>query len=229
MSERSKIVVRTTRPEDFTSITEICRRVYPNVPPWGADQLASHLKVFPEGQLVVVAQPEERVLGMASSLIVQWDDYDVDANWRDMTDSGYFTNHDPEGGRTLYGAEIMIDPEAQGRGAGSALYRARRELAERLHLRRIRAGARLRDYHRYADKLSAEEYVRKVIHGELGDRTLSFQLKHGFRVLAVVSGYLRNDPESLGYAAVIEWINEKAATAEDLARQRQGITSHHLD
>jgi hypothetical protein len=29
-------------------------------------------------------------------------------------------------------------------------------------------------------------------------------------VLAVVSGYLRHDPESLGFAAVIEWLNPDA-------------------
>jgi hypothetical protein len=45
------------------------------------------------------------------------------------------------------------------------------------------------------------------VQGELSDPTLSFQLRRGFRVLATVSGYLRHDPESLGYAAVIEWLN----------------------
>jgi hypothetical protein len=67
--------------------------------------------------------------------------------------------------------------------------------------------------------LSAEDYVIKVIKGELGDPTLSFQLKQCFHVLAVVSGYLRHDPESLGYAAVIEWLNERVAKTEDYARR----------
>jgi hypothetical protein len=35
-------------------------------------------------------------------------------------------------------------------------------------------------------------------------------LHRGFKVLKVVSGYLQYDPESLGYAAVIEWINPEA-------------------
>jgi hypothetical protein len=78
---------------------------------------------------------------------------------------------------------------------------------ERLGLRRIRAGARLRGYHAHADRLTAEEYVARVVRGEIHDPTLSFQLKRGFKVIAVVSGYLRHDPESLGHAAVIEWIN----------------------
>jgi hypothetical protein len=101
----------------------------------------------------------------------------------------------------------MVAPALQGPGIGTRLYEARRALVRRLGLRRIRAGARLRGYHRVADRMTPEEYVRAVERGELYDPTLSFQLKRGFRVLAVVGGYLRHDPESLGYAAVIEWLN----------------------
>ena len=110
----------------------------------------------------------------------------------------------------MYGAEVMVDPERQGMGIGSRLYDARRELVVRLGLRRIRAGARLRHYHQYAAEMTPSEYVARVERGELSDPTLSFQLKRGFRVIAVVSGYLRHDPESLGFAAVIEWLNPAA-------------------
>jgi ribosomal protein S18 acetylase RimI-like enzyme len=212
-----KIQVRPTRPEDFASIIAIGREVYPTSPPWTTEQLASHLRVFPQGQLVAVETETQRVLGMAASLIVRWDDYDPLTHWRDFTENGMFTNHDPERGRTLYGAEIMVHPSGQRRGVGSRLYKARRQLVEQLGLLRIRAGARLRGYHRHARRLSAEEYVIKVVNEELRDPTLSFQLKHGFHVLAVVPGYLLHDPESLGYAAVIEWINEAVAKPEDYA------------
>jgi hypothetical protein len=40
--------------------------------------------------------------------------------------------------------------------------------------------------------------------------TLSFQLAQGFRVLGVVRHYIEADPESLGFAAVIEWMNPGA-------------------
>jgi hypothetical protein len=33
----------------------------------------------------------------------------------------------------------------------------------------------------------------------------------------VVQGYLRHDPESLGHAAVIEWLNPQVARPEDAA------------
>jgi GNAT superfamily N-acetyltransferase len=177
--------------------------------------LSSHQRVFPEGQFVAVERGTERIMGMAASLIVVWDDYEMQSSWRDFTAAGMFTNHDPEHGRTLYGAEVMVRPEAQRRGIGKKLYAARRELVVSLGLRRIRAGARLRSYHRHARRISAEEYVIRVIRGSLRDATLSFQLREGFHVIEVVSGYLKNDPHSLGYAAVIEWRNLEAATPED--------------
>lgn len=204
----TRVHVRNTRAEDFAGVMDVSRRVYPSSPPWSEAQLASHLAVFPEGQFV--ALDGDRVVGMAASLIVLWDDYQFDTDWRDFTAAGMFTNHDPARGRTLYAAEVMVDPDYQGKGVGSQLYDARRRLVRERQLRRIRAGARLRGYHNFASQMTAEDYVARVTSGELRDPTLSFQLKRGFRVLTVVSGYLRHDPESLGHAAVIEWLNPDA-------------------
>lgn len=204
------VVVRNTQPADFPQIIELTKRVYPTAQPWSAELLASHLRMFPQGQFVAVEQGTGKVAGMAASLIVTWDDYDMHVNWMDITASGTFTNHDPTG-RTLYGAEVMVDPDMQGRGVGKKIYEARRNLCRQLRLLRIRAGARLRGYSQYASQMSAEEYVLKVIRKEIGDPTLTFQLRQGFRVLAVVKGYLPTDPDSMGYAAVIEWLNHHVA------------------
>jgi hypothetical protein len=111
----------------------------------------------------------------------------------------------------------MVHPNLQGSGIGRQLYQARRDLVRRLRLLRIRAGARLRGYHRYADCMSSEDYVKAVVRGELKDPTLTFQLRQRFRVLAVVANYLRHDPASLGYAAIIEWINHEVAKPRDYA------------
>jgi GNAT superfamily N-acetyltransferase len=208
------IHVRNTRPEDFGQIEDLCAKVYRHSPPWTEIGLSSHLRVFPEGQFVAEDRASAHIVGMAASLIVLWDDYGMETSWRDFTDRGLFTNHNPKG-RTLYGAEVMVDPALQGRGVGSRMYAARRDLVRRLGLLRIRAGARLRGYHRYADRMSPEEYVENIVRGEIGDPTLSFQLKHGFVVIGVANDYLHNDPESLGHAAVIEWLNDEVARPED--------------
>jgi GNAT superfamily N-acetyltransferase len=213
---KSKIVVRNTRPGDFPGIAELSREVYSGSPPWNEALLSSHLQIFPEGQFVALESDTNRVVGMAASLIILWDDYDMSMDWVSFTNGGSFTNHDPERGRTLYGAEIMVKPTMQRRGIGKKLYQARRELVERLGLLRIRAGARLRGYHRYAHRMTAEEYVSRVIQRKISDPTLSFQLREGFEVIGVVANYLHFDSESCGYAAVIEWLNPQLATPADL-------------
>jgi GNAT superfamily N-acetyltransferase len=218
---RLRYVVRRTLPSDILSIIKLCEEVYPEAPPWLEDQLRSHQSVFPEGQFVIEDKQDGTIVGYAASLIVRWDDYDWETSWRDFTAGGYFINHDRENGKTLYGAEVMVHPHRQGTGAGTKLYQAREELARRLGLLRIRAGARLRGYHRHAKQMSAEDYVHAVIEGRFRDPTLSFQLKRGFHVLCVTPGYLKHDPESMGYAAIIEWVNPAVATAEDFEHLRK--------
>ncbi len=211
MSEDSAalIEVRPTAEEHFAGIEALSRIIYPHDEPYTARYLSRHLEVFPEGQFVAVDTETERVVGMCASLIILWDEYDRMDSYNDFTDEGYFTNHDPTG-RTLYGAEVMVDSAMRRRGIGSMLYDAREALTRRSNLLRIRAGARLPGYYRYADAMAAEEYVRKVIEGEIDDPTLSFQLDRGFDVLAVVPNYYTHDPRTREYAALIEWINTDA-------------------
>ncbi len=213
-ANHDQIFVRNTRPEDFAVIEQISRTVYPNDTPWTPAYLERHIEIFPEGQFVAVDPVSGKVVGMAAGLIISWEDYDHLDSYHNFTDAGWFTNHDPTG-RTFYGAEVMVDPAARRRGVGSKLYDARQSLVEQHGLLRIRAGARLPGYHRYAEEIRAEEYVIRVVRGDLTDPTLSFQLHRGFHVLAVVPGYYDRDPRSRDYAALIEWINLKVATPDD--------------
>jgi len=209
--EDAGITIRSTSPADFDAIAELTAKVYPGARPWPTEQLQSHLRVFPEGQFVAVDRADGHLVGMSACLIVRWDDYDMTGSWRDFTDEGWFTNHDPSG-RTLYGAETMVDPDFRGRGVGSRIYEARRVLARRVGLERIRFGALLRGYHEYADRLSPEQYLKRVLAGEIRDPTIGFQLRHGFHPIAVVPNYLRQgaDPRSRGHAVVMEWLTSSA-------------------
>ncbi|MGE0616727.1 MAG: phosphoenolpyruvate carboxylase [Bacteriovoracia bacterium] len=216
---QSPYVLTHPLPQHFEKIQDLCRRVYPFSKPWSLAQLESHRAYFPDGQLVVLEKASGRVIGMAFSLIVYWNDYSHQDNWQDFTSAGFFHNHDPAKGKTLYGAEVMVDPEYRGQGVGKLLYRGRQEIAKKYGLKRIRAGARLRGYGKFQEKLTPQEYVRKVVAKEIYDPTLSFQLGQGFRAIDVAANYLFNDPESLGYAAVIEWLNPEIATELDQREQ----------
>jgi ribosomal protein S18 acetylase RimI-like enzyme len=223
----SEVVVRNTDARDFPGITDLCRRIYPDTPPWTSEQLSSHLRVFPEGQFVTVLGPDEKVVGMSASLIVDWEDYEMLDSWERFTTDGMFTNHDPKRGRTLYGAEVIVDPTLQHHGIGDKLYSARRSLTESHKLLRIRAGSRLRGYCRCAAAMKPEDYVVAVVEGREHDPTLSFQLNEGFHVLAVVPHYLSDDPESLGYAAVIEWLNPQLIRSEHIVNRPTRFLRQH--
>lgn len=218
LPENDEVRIQLTRPEHFETIGRISRAVYPNDAPWSPGHLESHLAVFPEGQFVAAEKASGHVVGMAASLIVTWDDYDRLDSYNDFTDAGYFRNHDPAG-RTLYGAEVMVDPSHRRRGIGSLLYDARENLARSKQLLRIRAGARLPGFGAHSAEMDVETYVRRVVRGTLDDPTLSFQLHRGFHVLTVVPNYFQRDPKSLGYAVLIEWLNDLAHPPTEEARR----------
>lgn len=219
------IYIRNTRLSDHADIERLCRSTYPRSLPWSASQIESHLRVFPEGQFVAVEASTGRIVGMAASLIVCRDHYKIDDSWARFTANGTFSNHDASKGRTLYGAEIMVATDVRGRGIGKRLYSAREQLVRQLNLERIRAGARLRGYSRFANLLKPIEYVNAVVTRKLIDPTLTFQLRRGFQVLHLAPQYLKNDPESLGYAAVIEWRNERLPRAPSPRAELEALTA----
>ncbi len=211
---RRKIVVRNTAPEHFAGITEIASLIYPDITPWQEDHLSSHLRAFPQGQFVAIEQASGLVVGVCSGLVIDWDAQESTDTWNALTADGYYTNHDPVHGNTLLAADVMVRPGFQGRGVGRSLYqRGRLDLVRQLGLGRVVAGSRLRGYHRYAARLSAEQYVGEVVAGRLNDPTLSFQLHMGFEVESVVPSYFVGDPESLGWAAIIQWVNTEVDRA----------------
>lgn len=198
------LTVRHTQTADIAAIIALQQRVYPDIPAWTPAKVAHQIEVFPQGQMV--ARLDGRVVGAASTLIVQWDEWQVDHSWAEVTARGSFDTHTPEG-RTLYGAEVFVDPTVRRAGIGHAIYRARRKLCRAMNLRRIIACGRLPGYHRVSREMSAELYARKVVWGELNDPVLSFQIKEGFQFCGVVSDYIPEDRESCGMASLIVWLN----------------------
>ncbi|MBU0604519.1 MAG: GNAT family N-acetyltransferase [Gammaproteobacteria bacterium] len=197
-------IVRRTQAQDIPELIALQARVYPSIPPWSQRKLREQLDVFPQGQ--IVAENEDGLVGCASSLIVLWDDWAESHSWKEITGSGTFDNHNPEG-RTLYGAEVFVDPAMRGLGVGHLLYEGRRSLCRAMNLKRIIACGRLPGYHEHAADMSVEFYAQKVVWGDLHDPVLSFQLKEDFSYCGVVEDYLPEDHESCGHASIIAWLN----------------------
>jgi predicted amidohydrolase/predicted N-acetyltransferase YhbS len=199
-----KIIERTIKPDDFEKIIELQKTCFPGMGPWKIEQLRSHHELFPEGQICV--EYDGKIIGSSSSLIVDFDDYSDQHAWAEITDSGYITNHDPEG-YNLYGMEIMVHPDYRRMKIGHRLYEARKQLARELNLKSIIIGGRIPNYHKYAEKYTVRQYIEEVLAGNLYDPVLTFQLKNGFTVIRVLTNYLPGDRESRTYAILAEWNN----------------------
>jgi predicted amidohydrolase/GNAT superfamily N-acetyltransferase len=172
--------------------------------PWGRDQIESQLTLFPEGQLCV--EIDDLLVASSSSLIVEYDPTLEWHNWKRVADGGYIRNHNPKGD-TLYGIEIMVDPEYRGMKLSRRLYDARKELCRQRNLARIIIAGRIPGYGAFADQLSAREYIDRVTDKALFDPVLTAQLSNGFALQGLISNYLPSDTDSRGYATFLEWRN----------------------
>ena len=203
-SEPCRAVVRPMTRDDIPAVVELQKRVFPGMTPWSPELLARHLSIFPEGQLVAVDE-NGRAVGSSSSLIIDWDDYADSAKWSLITGDGTFETHNPLG-KTLYGADIGVDPLARRRGVGTLLYEARKNIVRKLGLKRLLAGGRIPGYAQVSAQMTPRQYVTEVIEGKRKDPTLNFQIDNGFVVLDVIADYL-HDAESRNFATLLEWLN----------------------
>jgi predicted amidohydrolase/GNAT superfamily N-acetyltransferase len=204
--QNSGVRVRPARTDDIPGIVRVARAAYAAWPVANIAterEYAMQLEAFPGGQLVAVLGKE--VIGYATSLIVQLDEESPWYNHTEITGYGTFSTHTPSG-QTLYGADIAVHPNHQGKGVAQLLYAGRRALLKRHNLKQLVAGGRIPGYSIYRGRLTPLEYVEKVKAGELTDQALTAHLRAGYTVQGVHLGYLE-DQESLGYATHLIMLN----------------------
>lgn len=212
-SAKPRIRVRIWTREDIPDVIRCHRAAYPEYPEEAFyDQRFYEMQyeAFPEGQ--VLAETGGKVIGYATSLIVQLDDDNRPYTYEEITGGGTFTTHDPSGD-TLYGADIGVDVAYRGMGISKLLYEQRKKLMRRYNLRRMVAYGRLPGYNEYVGRITAEEYVKKVTSGELTDLSLRAHLRAGYTVKRVLLDFLW-DNSSLNYSTFLEMPNELYQSAK---------------
>ena len=202
----SKIQVRPLQIEDYQQLAQSFRRVYADGSDvfWTHEQIETLLRIFPEGQVVTVA--DDKIVGCALSIIVDYDLVKGDHTYAKVTGHETFSTHNPSG-NILYGIEVFIHPDYRGLRLARRMYEYRKELCEKLNLKAIMFGGRIPNYHKYADKMRPKEYIEKVGKREIYDPVLTFQLSNDFHVRRVMTNYLPNDEESKHYACLLQWDN----------------------
>lgn len=196
----------TVEAEHFDSIIEICRLVYPTERPYTREELADHVRVYPQGQFVALESSRDEVAGVHFTLRLRMMDFHLDDSWDVLTAGGSFLDHAADG-HTLYGADIMVHPTHQHHGLGRALTEAARHLVQRENLWRMVGASRLPGYGKHCAAMPIEQYVEAVVGGRLVDPVLSVHMKDGWSPVRPIHGYLQHDEDSAGWAEVIQWVN----------------------
>lgn len=167
-----------------------------------ADDIRAYAEIFPEGYFV--AMVDGRPVGMGAGIYLDFDFEHPQHTIAGITGEHQCGNHDPDGD-WYYGTDITVLPDYRGRGIGRMLYRHRKDLVVRDNKRGVIAGGSLPGYFEHKE-MPVDEYVRRVVAGELRDPTLSFQLANGFEVRGLLEDYIEDEADD-GWATLIVWEN----------------------
>jgi predicted amidohydrolase len=191
---------------DYQELKTTMISAYTNMPEsyWKEHHIASLISKFPVGQVVIKINGQ--LAGCALSIIVDYDDFEDNHTYADITGNYSFNTH-KDNGNVLYGIDVFIKPEFRGLRLGRRLYNYRKEICEQLNLRGIAFGGRMPNYSKFAEKISPKEYIEKVKHKEIDDPVLNFQISNDFHPSKVMKGYLEGDAESGEFAILMEWDN----------------------
>ena len=179
-----------------------------------AAHYAAHITRFPEGQFAVLNAAGQVVACSTDFRTSAVDFNDFEHRYIDAVANNWLSRHDPQG-EWLYGADIGVLPAYRRRGIARRLYEARRNVIRSLHLRGHVAGGLLKGFSAYKAMMSVEEYVAKILAGELVDPTLSVQLRCGFTVHGIIHNYV-HDSACDGKAAFLVWYNPDYHSARRL-------------
>ncbi|MCM8788003.1 MAG: GNAT family N-acetyltransferase [Candidatus Omnitrophica bacterium] len=203
----NKIKIRQAELEDIPQILEVERAA------WGKERAAttemfkSRIKTFPEGTLVALIG--NKIVGVVVTEIVN---YDLDKNsfsWYEITDNGFIKKSHNSKGDTLYGVDLSVHPFYQNKGVGKKLMEAVGRLVIKYNLKRGALGARIPQYHKYAEKIKVENYIQIKDKNEKEsppDPELIFYQNLGLKIVKVIPNYFK-DSESLNYGVLLVWEN----------------------
>lgn len=211
------LLIEPIRPQYCAALAQLQIDCYPTL---GAEELLDeghflrHCEIFPEGNFVALWAGQ--VVGLGAGLLVDFDFAHTQHRFMEFIGGGNFTGHRPAGA-WYYGADISVHPDFRRRGIAHKLYDARKAYIIAANKRGFVGGGLIPGYAQYKSALSPQEYVDRVVAGELRDPTLSVQLRNGFAVRGLLRDYLE-DSASDGWATLLVWENPQFRIADRRVR-----------
>lgn len=190
------IEIIQTSVEHADALAELQQIIFPLLAPdewFTAAMYRAHVAVFPDGQLCALAHTDDGIVVAGATTTFRTNlSFEGDVPYYfEVIGEGYLTTHEPDG-EWLYGVDVGVHPIYRRLGIGSRLYDARRGLVRRLNLRGELVAGLLPGYESHQHQMSVDDYVERVVAGELVDPTLTMQLRNGFRVRRLLKGYIHD-------------------------------------
>lgn len=201
---KNKIIVRQATLDDLEEILLVEEEAWPQEARATEEMFRARIETFPEGTLVAIENG--RIMGVVVTEIIKFDIKQPIPTWFEATDNGYIRkSHDPKGD-TLYGVNLSVSRYA-GREVARLLLEGVKKIARDHSLKRVAFGARIPRYHRYSEKMTAEEYIQATTNsGRPLDPEIYFYQQGSAEVIKLLPDYF-TDPESLNYGVLMIWEN----------------------
>ena len=183
-----KYIFQTSLPENAKQQAELQGIVFPTLSVeelMNEDHFKRHIEIFPEGQMVVL--DGDKVIASTTTLLQNY--HSAPHTFLEISDNLWIGTHDPKA-EWLYGLDVSVHPDYQGKGIGREIYNARQEVAKTLGvLGQMTAGMPI-GYDTVKDEMTIAEYCEKLIKGEIIDPTVTAQTKCGFILVEPLFDYL---------------------------------------
>lgn len=198
------VVRRGGRIEEISGMLRVENEAWPEKMAFTKEHFLSHLVVFPEG--IFIAKVDGEIAGVGISEIIQYDlDHPV-PTWYEVTDNGFLRNkHDPAG-NTLYGVSLTVSPRFSAWGIGPKMLDCAQRYVVEKKLERFVIGSRVPRYHKYAARMTANDYIHAKKGKRYFDPEVEFYASSGFIVVGLLPEYFE-DPDSVNYGVLMSWDN----------------------
>ena len=152
------------------------------------EHYANHIRIFPEGQLVIENQGE--IIASSGTFRIHFPK--IQHTFMELTDNLWITNAHMNDGEWLYQFDIGILPEYRGLGLSGEIYQTQQELVKDWGMQgQILVGMTI-GYANYKDQFTIQEYCEKLRNQELTDPTVTPQQKAGFQWIKPLFNYLED-------------------------------------
>lgn len=183
---------------DIEKIVELEEATWPEGTRATPETFLYRASMFPEGFVSLreeTSEEEQKVVGLSTSMIIQWSPETELSSWEDTTANGTISNHN-EKGNALYVVSVGVHPHYRNRGYGSRLLDMQKVVAKTKGLDYIVLGSRMPFYHLSDESVSPQAHANT-------DREISFYRKNGFQIHSIVKNYMEDDFESRNYGVVM--------------------------